>query len=26
VFLQKVAVSTTMGPGILVDRASLDIK
>jgi len=25
VFLQKVAVSTTMGPGIQVDRASLDL-
>jgi large subunit ribosomal protein L1 len=25
VFLQKVAVSTTMGPGIQVDKASLDI-
>ena len=24
-FLQKVAVSTTMGPGLLVDKASLDI-
>jgi large subunit ribosomal protein L1 len=24
-FLQKVAVSTTMGPGVQVDRASLDL-
>ena len=24
-FLQKVAVSTTMGPGIQVDRASLEV-
>jgi large subunit ribosomal protein L1 len=24
VYLQKVALSTTMGPGILVDKASLD--
>jgi large subunit ribosomal protein L1 len=25
VYLQKVALSTTMGPGIQVDRASLDV-
>jgi large subunit ribosomal protein L1 len=24
-FVQKVAISTTMGPGIIVDRATLDI-
>jgi len=26
IYLQKITVSSTMGPGVVVDQASLDIK